>query len=62
MNDQKKYAIATGICLLVAGFTLPTVIGPIVFGILAIGFAVKWSKERNDGETPWWAKSYLTRD
>lgn len=60
MNEQQKYLAATSISLIATLVLIPTVIGSIIFGALAIGFAVKWLSVRGDGGRPWWTKSFVT--
>jgi len=60
MNEEQKWLLATAISLLAALLTMPTIIGPIFFGLLAIGFIVKWQTVKNDGQKPWWSKSVVT--
>lgn len=59
MDDQQKYLAATAISLLATLLLLPTVIGSVVFGLLSIGFMVKWQTAKH-GERPWWSKSVVT--
>ena len=59
MNDQRKYLAAVSISLIAALVTSPTIIGPIFFGLLALGALVKWY-EAKYGERPWWTKSFVT--
>jgi len=59
MNEQQKWLAATAISLVAALVLIPTVIGAIGFGLLAIGFAVKWQTAKHDGR-PWWTKSVVT--
>ena len=59
MNEERKYLAATAISLLAALVLIPTVIGTVIFGLLAIGFIVKW-QEAKHGEKPWWSKSVVT--
>ena len=59
MNDQRKYLAAVSISLIAALVTSPTIIGPIFFGLLALGALVKWYEAKH-GERPWWTKSFVT--
>lgn len=59
MNEQRKWLAAAAICFAAAFVTIPTVIGTIVFGLMAIGALVKWQTAKH-GERPWWTKSVVT--
>jgi len=59
MDTSQKYWIGIGVCIALAGLTVVTIIGPVIFGLLALGLFVKL-KEHQHGERPWWAKSMVT--
>lgn len=59
MDEQQKWLAATAISLVAALVLIPTVIGSVVFGALALGFIVKWQTAKH-GERPWWSKSVVT--
>ena len=59
MNEQQKYLAAVSISLIAALLTAPTIIGPIFFGLLALGFLIKWYETKH-GDRPWWTKSFVT--
>ena len=60
MNERQKWLAATGISLVATLILIPTVIGSVIFGLLSIGLMVKWLTARNDGDRPWWTKSFVT--
>lgn len=59
MDEQQKYLAGVSISLIAALLTVPTVIGPIFFGLLALGMLIKWYEAKHD-ERPWWTKSLVT--
>jgi len=59
MDEERKWLAATAILLAATTVTIPTVIGPIVFGVMALGTIVKW-QEAKHGKRPWWSKNLLT--
>lgn len=59
MEETQKWLAATAISWIAALVLIPTVIGAVIFGLLGIGFAVKWQTAKHD-ERPWWTKSFVT--
>ena len=59
MDTERKYWIGIGLSIVAAGVTFFTLIGPVIFGLVALGLFVKL-KEHQHGERPWWAKSMVT--
>ena len=59
MEETRKWAATAAVLFTLATISAPTVIGPVVFGLLGLGAVIRWQAAKYD-ERPWWSKSFIT--